>query len=75
MQNHAANSHYSSNAKFSKLDWPPTEFVRAAHRARGKLLREFASAVGHWLGMAFVGSPAPSDRTSAARSGGTPGTD
>ena len=41
MQNHAAGSDYSSHLEFSKLEWPPTECVRSAHRARGALLRQW----------------------------------
>lgn len=40
MQDRAASSGPSLNAKFSKLDWPPTDSVRSAHRARGELLRQ-----------------------------------
>jgi hypothetical protein len=35
--------------KFSRLDWPTPEMLRAAHRARGKALRDMALALGFWL--------------------------
>jgi hypothetical protein len=40
-----ARSDSSSNVRFSKLDWPPTEYVRSAHRARGVLLRQWVSSL------------------------------
>jgi hypothetical protein len=42
-------SDFPSHAKFSKLDWPPTEYVRSAHRARGALLRQGLSSLAAML--------------------------
>ena len=38
-----------TTGKFSRLDWPTPEMLRAAHRARGKALRDMALALGSWL--------------------------
>jgi len=55
-------SDFSSNVKFSKLDWPPTEYVRSAHRARGVLLRQLLSSL-----VATLKRPDRSERDVAAR--------
>ena len=44
-QRSRTRSDFSSSVKFSKLDWPPTEYVRSAHRARGVLLRQLLSSL------------------------------
>src|SRR5690348_2560668 len=44
-----ARSDSPSHVKFSKLDWPPTEYVRSAHRARGALLRRWLSSMAATL--------------------------
>jgi hypothetical protein len=36
-------------AKFSKLDWPTPEMLRAAHSARGQALRDIVLALGYWF--------------------------
>jgi hypothetical protein len=61
--NHAANEALPSNGKFSKVDWPTPEFIRSAHRARGRLLREIAKAVSRSVRLAFVGGPPSVSRT------------
>ena len=75
MQNQAANSRYSSNAKFSRswIGHPPN--LSGPPTARGKLLREFASAFGHWLGKGLCRQSGTVGQDVRTRSGGTPGTD
>ena len=46
-----------SNGKFSTLDWPTPEMIAAAHRARGKALREMASALYRRLWFFLASSP------------------
>lgn len=55
----------SPNVRFSKLDWPPTEYVRSAHRARGALLRQWVSSL-----IAMLKQADRSDGDVAARYGG-----
>lgn len=55
-----------SNGKFSTLDWPTPEMIAAAHRARGKALREMTSVLYHRLWSTLAGvagvETAPADR-------------
>jgi hypothetical protein len=39
----------SSNKTISRLDWPTSEMIAAAHRARAKALREMTSALARKL--------------------------
>jgi hypothetical protein len=49
MQDRAAIQNSGATGKFSTLDWPTPELLRAAHRARGKALRDMALALGSLL--------------------------
>jgi len=49
MDDRAVNQNLGATGKFSTLDWPTPEMLRAAHRARGKALRDMALALGSLL--------------------------
>lgn len=49
MQDHAESQNPETQGKFSRLDWPTPEFLMAAHRARGRVLREMIFALCHRL--------------------------
>jgi hypothetical protein len=49
MDDRAVNQNLGATGKFSTLDWPTPEMLRAAHRARGKSLRDMALALGPLL--------------------------
>jgi len=72
MQNHAAHSDLSSNAKFSRLVWPPTDDARFTHRALGaqlwKLLTSFTTQTRGAIGRiaAFLKRADLSERDVAA---------
>lgn len=49
MDDRAVNQNSGATGKFSILDWPTPEMLRAARRARGKALRDMALALGSLL--------------------------
>jgi len=57
MKNCSENLGLLSNGRFSTLDWPTHEMIAAAHRERGKALREMTSALYHRLWFFLASSP------------------
>jgi hypothetical protein len=49
MDNHAERQDFAKTRACSVLDWPTPEQLAAAHRARGKALREMVVAGARWL--------------------------
>jgi len=49
MDDHAEGQEFGKTRTISKLDWPTPEILAAAHRARGKALREMVVSSARWL--------------------------
>jgi hypothetical protein len=49
MEDRAERQSSATTGKFSKLDWPTPEMLRAAHRLRGEALLDMALTLRSWL--------------------------